>query len=99
MSKRKPSAEEKRYRIIFEGRRCIGTGKCAELSGNWEMNLTTGLAKPRSYFINEEELDHNLAAARACPARKGKGVIYIIDRETGEVLYPEPGESNLLHNS
>lgn len=82
--------EEKRYRIIFEGRKCIGTGKCAEVSGNWEMNLTTGLAKPQSYFISEEELEHNLTAAKACPARKGMGVIHIIDRKTGKELYPDP---------
>lgn len=83
-----PDIEEKPYKIIFEGKGCIGSGKCAEVSENWEMNLETGLAQARSHYIDEEELEHNLDAARVCPAKNGEGVITVIDRETGEELEP-----------
>lgn len=78
-----------RYKIVFEGRKCIGAGKCAEVSGNWRLDLETGIAKPRSYFVGREELEENRRAAEVCPARKGRGVIRVIDTETGEVVAPE----------
>ena len=85
-----PPIEAKPYKVIFEANRCIGAGKCAEVSANWDLDLSTGLARPRSYFITEAELSHNVRAAGVCPAKKGRGVIHVIDRRTGEELAPDP---------
>lgn len=78
-----------RYKIVFEGKNCIGTGKCAEVSGNWSLDLGTGKARPREYFVGEDELEENRRAAEVCPAKKGRGVIRVVDTETGEVVAPE----------
>ena len=84
-----PDISEKPYKIIFEGRGCIGAGKCAEVSDNWGMDVETGLAKQRTNYVDEDEVDDELEAARVCPARNGEGVISVIDRRTGEELEPE----------
>ncbi len=89
-SETNPSVQDKPYRIIFEGKSCIGTGECAQVSENWEMDLGTGKAKVKSIFIGEDEFDDNLEAAQRCPAKNGIGVIHLIDRETGEEIYPDP---------
>ena len=91
-----PPIEEKPYKIIFEANRCIGAGKCAEVSGNWELDLTTGIAKPKAYFIEESDLDENVRAAEVCPAKKDKGVIHVVDRETGEEIAPDPNGDGTL---
>ncbi len=85
-----PPIEEKPYKIIFEANKCIGAGKCAEVSANWEMDITTGIASPNSYFIGESELEENIKAADVCPAKKDRGVIHVVDRETGEEIAPDP---------
>ena len=85
-----PPVAEKPYKLIFEANKCIGAGKCAEASDNWELNLTTGIAAPSAYFFDEADLAHNVRAAEVCPAKKGRGVIHVIDRETGEELAPDP---------
>jgi ferredoxin len=85
-----PPVEEKPYKIVFEANKCFGAGKCAEVSDNWEMDISTGLARPRTYFFGEEELDSNVRAAEACPAKKGRGVIHVVDRRTNEELAPDP---------
>lgn len=85
-----PPIEEKPYKIIFEATACFGAGKCAEVSGNWKMDLKSGMAKPQSYFITEDDLEHNLRAAEVCPAKKDVGCIHVIDRETGDELAPDP---------
>lgn len=85
-----PPVDEKPYRIIFEGKACIGTGECAQVSENWEMNLSTGKANVKSIFITEDEFDENLEAAQRCPAKNGIGVIHLIDRESGKEIYPDP---------
>ncbi len=85
-----PSVENKPYRIVFEGNNCIGTGECASVSANWSMDLATGRARANTHFLSEEELEENLNAARACPARNGLGVIHIVDRRSGEEIYPDP---------
>jgi ferredoxin len=85
-----PPVEAKPYKIIFEANGCIGTGKCAEVSSNWELSLDTGLARPRTYYVGEEELPHNVRAAEVCPAKKGRGVIHVIDRRTDEEIAPDP---------
>ncbi|MEE6209376.1 ferredoxin [Salarchaeum sp. III] len=85
-----PPVSEKPYKLIFEANKCIGAGKCANVSANWEMDLDSGMGKPVSYFFDESELDHNLKAAEVCPAKKDTGVIHVIDRRTNEEVAPDP---------
>lgn len=81
-------SEDKTYKIRFEANGCIGSGKCAEEAPEyWDLNLETGIAEPQKPIITEDELEVNLAAAKACPAKNGKGVIRIIDRESGDEIY------------
>jgi ferredoxin len=91
-----PPVDEKPYKIIFEANKCIGTGKCAEVSPNWDLDLDTGLARPRTYYVGAADLDHNVRAAEVCPAKKGRGVIHVIDRRTDEEIAPDPeGDGSL----
>ena len=85
-----PPVAEKPYKVVFEANRCIGTGKCAEVSPNWSLSLDTGLASPAAYFIDQDDLGHNVEAAEVCPAKKGDGVIHVVDRRTGEEIAPDP---------
>ncbi|WP_459194946.1 ferredoxin [Halosimplex sp. J119] len=85
-----PPVEEKPYKIIFEANKCFGAGKCAEVSDNWKLDLSTGIAKPQAYFIGEEDLDENVRAAEICPAKKDRGVIHVVDRRTDEEIAPDP---------
>lgn len=85
-----PPLEDKPYKIIFEANSCFGAGKCAEHADNWTLNIETGLAEPRSYFIGEDELAANVAAAEACPAKKGDGCIHVIDRREDREIAPDP---------
>ncbi len=79
--------ERKEFQIRFDARGCIGAGKCAEEAPeHWSLNLSTGIAEPQKPIIPEDELDENIRAAKACPARNGRGVIRIYDRETGEKI-------------
>ncbi|MEF8812629.1 MAG: ferredoxin [Halovenus sp.] len=91
-----PPVAEKPYKIVFEANKCIGAGKCAEVSDNWELDLSTGIAKPTAYFIAEDELEENIRAAEVCPAKKDRGVIHVVDRETGEELAPDPAGDGTL---
>lgn len=91
-----PPVEEKPYKIVFEANKCFGAGKCAEASRNWELDLETGIAKPNSYFITEEELDENVRAAELCPAKKDRGVIHVVDRRTDEEIAPDPNGDGTL---
>ena len=81
-----PDVDDKPYKIIFEGKGCIGAGKCAEVSDNWTMDVETGIAKPKTNYVDEDELADELEAARVCPARNGDGVIRVIDRRNGEEI-------------
>lgn len=85
-----PPVEEAPYKIIFEANKCIAAGKCAEVSTNWEMDLASGIAKPLTYFFDEDELEHNVEAAAVCPAKKDRGVIHVVDRRTNEEIAPDP---------
>ncbi|WP_439027465.1 ferredoxin [Haloarchaeobius sp. DT45] len=85
-----PPVEEKPYKIIFEANKCFGAGKCAEVSDNWEMDISTALARPKTYFFDEDELEHNIKAAEACPAKKGAGIIHVVDRRTDREISPDP---------
>jgi len=85
-----PPVAEKPYKILFEANRCIGAGRCAEVSDNWELDITTGIAAPEAFFIDGDDLAANVEAAEVCPAKKGDGVIHVIDRRTGEEVAPDP---------
>jgi len=85
-----PPVEEKPYKIIFEANKCIGAGKCAEVSTNWELSLDTGIAAPKAYFVDEDAVDDEIRAAEACPAKKDVGVIHVVDRRTDEEIAPDP---------
>lgn len=85
-----PPVDEKPYKVIFEANACIGTGKCATVSSNWELDLETGIARPRTYFFGEDALEENVRAAEVCPAKKGVGVIHVVDRRTGSEVAPNP---------
>ncbi|MFB6172783.1 MAG: ferredoxin [Haloarculaceae archaeon] len=85
-----PPVEEKPYKVVFEANKCIGAGKCAEVSPNWELDLSTGIAAPRTYFFDEADLEHNVRAAEICPAKKDRGVIHVVDRRTDEEIAPDP---------
>ncbi len=85
-----PPVEDKPYKVIFEANRCIGAGKCAEVSDNWELSLSTGIAEPTTYFFDEDDLAHNVRAAEVCPAKKDAGVIHVVDRRSGEEVAPDP---------
>jgi ferredoxin len=91
-----PPVEEQPYKIVFEANKCIGAGKCAEVSANWELSLDTGIAAPGTYFFGEDDLDHNVAAAEICPAKKDRGVIHVVDRRTGEEISPDPNGDGSL---
>ncbi|MFB6120462.1 MAG: ferredoxin [Halobacteriaceae archaeon] len=85
-----PPVDEAPYKVVFEANRCIGTGECAAVSDNWEVSLATGIASPNAFFFDESALDHNVRAAEVCPAKKGDGVIHVVDRRTGEEIAPDP---------
>ncbi|WP_254808352.1 ferredoxin [Natronosalvus amylolyticus] len=85
-----PPIEEKPYKIIFEANKCFGAGKCAEVSGNWEMDISTGLARVNAYFIGEDDLEENVRAAEVCPAKKDQGCIHVVDRRTDKEIAPDP---------
>ena len=91
-----PPVDEQPYKLVFEANKCIGAGHCAAKSDNWSLDLSTGIARPTSYFRTEEELDDALAAAAACPAKRGIGVIHVVDRRTGEELAPDPNGDGSL---
>jgi hypothetical protein len=85
-----PPVEEKPYKIIFEANGCFGAGRCAQVAANWEMDIETGLARPQSFYVAEDELAENVRAAEVCPAKKGRGVIHVVDRRTDEEIAPDP---------
>ena len=91
-----PPIDEKPYKIVFEANKCIGAGKCAEVSDNWKLDLDTGIAAPHEYFIGEEDLDENVDAAEICPAKKDRGVIHVVDRRTNEEIAPDPNGDGTL---
>jgi ferredoxin len=91
-----PPVAEKPYKVIFEADKCIGAGKCAEVSDNWELDLSTGIASPNTYFFDESDLEHNVEAAEVCPAKKDRGVIHVVDRRSGEEIAPDPDGDGTL---
>ena len=91
-----PPVDEAPYKIVFEANKCIGAGRCAEVSTNWELSLDTGIAAPNVYFFGEDDLEHNVRAAEVCPAKKDRGVIHVVDRRTNQELSPDPNGDGTL---
>jgi ferredoxin len=91
-----PPVEDRPYKVVFEANKCIAAGKCAEVSDNWDLDLDTGIARPRAYFFGEDDLAHNVRAAEVCPAKKDRGVIHVVDRRTGEEIAPDPAGDGSL---
>jgi hypothetical protein len=60
------------------------------------MDIKTGIAKPETYFIGEDELEANVRAAEVCPAKKDRGVIHVVDRRTDEEIAPDPNGDGTL---
>ncbi|MEF8881931.1 MAG: ferredoxin [Halapricum sp.] len=85
-----PPIDDKPYKIVFEANLCIGAGKCASVSPHWDLDLDTGLARPSTYYVGEDDLDHHVDAAESCPAKNGRGVIHVVDRRTDEEIAPDP---------
>ena len=85
-----PPVAEKPYKVVFEASSCFGAGRCAQVAENWEMDIETGLARPRSFYLAEAELEENVRAAEVCPAKKDRGVIHVVDRRTDEEIAPDP---------
>ncbi len=88
--KNAPPIDEKPYKLIFEANKCFGAGRCAEVSDNWKLDIETGIATPRTYFLSASELEENIRAAERCPAKKGRGIIHVIDREKDVEIAPDP---------
>lgn len=91
-----PPVEDKPYKILFEANKCIGAGKCAEVSDTWKLSLDTGIAAPNTYFVSEDDIDEEIRAAEVCPAKKDRGVIHVIDRRTDEEIAPNPNGDGTL---
>lgn len=78
---------KKRYRIRFDAEGCIGAGRCTEEAPeHWTLDLNREVARPLTPTFGEQHLEAQLRAARACPARNGRGVIRIEDRESGDLI-------------
>ena len=91
-----PPITQKPYKIVFEANLCIGAGKCAARSPDWNLDIDTGLARPSTYYVDEDELDHHIEAAESCPAKSGRGVIHVVDRRTDEEIAPDPAGDGQL---
>jgi ferredoxin len=74
---------EKRYKIEYDRENCIGAAACAAVNPkNWVISNEDGKADFVTRDFNEESLENELEAAKACPVN----VIHIIDKKTGEKL-------------
>jgi len=81
MAAKKAGGKKKMYTIIYDRDGCTGAGACVTAaSDNWQMGADNkaNLLKKK---ISEDELERNLAAAKACPVN----VIHIED-ENGKRL-------------
>lgn len=71
-----------KYKIEFERNKCIGAKSCVdECSDNWEMK-EDGKSNCRQKDIEDDKLECNMEAAKACPVN----AIHIVNNETGKKL-------------
>jgi curved DNA-binding protein CbpA len=75
-----------RFKIIVEPSLCMAFGSCETLAPKVFVVEKNKIFNPKAKVISEvdEDLDVILAAAQTCPTK----AILIIDRDTGEYVYP-----------
>jgi len=75
-----------RFQIIVEPSLCMAFGSCETLAPKVFVVEKNKIFNPKAKVISEvdEDLDVILAAAQTCPTK----AILIIDRDTGEYVYP-----------
>src|ERR687897_74983 len=75
-----------RFQIIVEPSLCMAFGSCETLAPKVFVVEKNKIFNPKAKVISEvdEDLDVILAAAQTCPTK----AILIIDRDTGEYIYP-----------
>jgi curved DNA-binding protein CbpA len=75
-----------RYKIIVEPSLCMAFGSCETLAPKVFVVEKDKIFNPKAKVISEigEDFDAILAAAQTCPTK----AILIIDRNTGEYIYP-----------
>lgn len=74
--------DEKRYKIEYDRKGCIGAGTCeAVCPKSWKI-ADDGKANVLIKEFDEESLKCNMDAAESCPVN----VIHIIDKKTGKQL-------------
>jgi ferredoxin len=78
--------KKNRYKIIVEPSLCMAFGSCETLAPKVFVVEKDKIFNPKAKVISEigEDFDTILAAAQTCPTK----AILIIDRNTGEYIYP-----------
>ena len=77
---------ESRYRIIIEPSLCLAFGSCETLAPKVFVVEKNRRINPKAIVISEtaEDFETILDAAKTCPTK----AIFIIDRYTGERIFP-----------
>ncbi len=70
----------KKYKIIFDRENCIGAYACLAIAPDTWKEGDDGKAILEREVFDEEDLQRQVEAAKACPVN----VIKIVDAETGE---------------
>lgn len=75
-----------RFQIIVEPSLCMAFGSCETLAPKVFVVEKNKIFNPKAKVVSEtaEDFDAILAAAQTCPTK----AIFIIDRNTGECIYP-----------
>ena len=81
-----PLDTKSRFHIIVEPSLCMAFGSCETLAPKVFVVEKNKIFNPKSKVVSEtaEDFDAILAAAQTCPTK----AIFIIDRNTGECIYP-----------
>ncbi len=70
----------KKYKILFDRENCIGAYACLAVAPDVWKEGDDGKAILEREIIDEDDLQRQIEAAKACPVN----VIKIVDAETGE---------------
>ncbi|CAN5368501.1 hypothetical protein BH18THE2_BH18THE2_21790 [soil metagenome] len=81
-----PLDTKSRFHIIVEPSLCMAFGSCETLAPKVFVVEKNKIFNPKAKVVSEtaEDFDAILAAAQTCPTK----AIFIIDRNTGECIYP-----------
>jgi molecular chaperone DnaJ len=81
-----PLDTKSRFQIIVEPSLCMAFGSCETLAPKVFVVEKNKIFNPKARVVSEtaEDFDAILAAAQTCPTK----AIFIIDRDTGECIYP-----------